>query len=194
MEVQKMTGNGKNSTTMTKRIGKTKIMKMTDEELNKHNERKKKIREFIEPHLVYPFNAPSEKWDEADFCLEAIGLKKNALRCVNRKFWKDHDFCLEAVKRRGEAIEWISDKILTTEMCLIAVKHDGNALGSVPKHLLTEALILEALNYDGTALYYVPKFNLTKLIITTAVKQNKDALLYVPEEWREEARAVLGEV
>ena len=141
---------------------------MTADELVKSNDRKYKIREIMTPHLVYPFNVQSEKWDEAGFCLEAIGLKKNALRCVSRKFWKDPDFCMEAVKRRGEAIEWVDEKILTQEMFLAAVTH------------------------DGTALYYVPKFSLTKLIITTAVKQNKEAIQYVPEEWMEEAKEALN--
>jgi hypothetical protein len=35
---------------------------------------------FITQHLDYPLAAPAEQWEDRDFCLTAITLKRHALR------------------------------------------------------------------------------------------------------------------
>jgi hypothetical protein len=58
---------------------------------------KDKCLAFIESRLTWPFNVPAERWEEKDFCLEAIALNKNALRLVPRRFRRDAAFCRDAV-------------------------------------------------------------------------------------------------
>ena len=106
--------------------------------------KRKMAQDFITSRLDYPLNAPYEQWESKEFCLTAITLKNNALRCVPRKFWRDQDFCLNAVKRNAKSLERIRNDIMTEEMCYIAVKQDAHALGNVPNHLLSEPLIMEA--------------------------------------------------
>jgi hypothetical protein len=75
--------------------------------------------DFIKKHLQYPLNAPSESWEDRNFCLTAIILKRNALRMVPRRFWQEHDFCMAAIQRNSEAIEWISNEYLEEAKSII---------------------------------------------------------------------------
>jgi hypothetical protein len=122
---------------------------------------------FITQRLDYPLAAPAEQWEDRDFCLTAITLKRHALRLVPRSFWRESGFCLAAVKRTPEALEWADEKIITPELCLAAVQANSMALG------------------------YVPRLLLTKEMVQTAVVNNRRALAFVSDEWREEAKAAL---
>jgi hypothetical protein len=153
---------------------------------------KEKAWAFIDKHLPYPLNAPDESWEEREFCLNAIGMKRNALRLVSRRFWKDADFCLRAVKITPDALEWVHEKTVTPEMCMEAVRQDGEALMYAPKQFLTEEIMLAAVKQNGLALYSVPKMLLTGAIIREALQQNRNALRYVPDEWRDEAKAMIA--
>jgi hypothetical protein len=163
-----------------------------DREMAEFSALREKARAFLIEHLPYPLNAPDESWEDKEFCLNAIGMKRNALRLVSRRFWKDAEFCRRAVKINPEALEWVHEKTITPEMCFEAVRQDGEVLSCVPKQFLTAELILTAVKQNGLALYSVPKTRLTKAIIREAVTQNRNALQYVPDEWRDEAKAMIA--
>lgn len=166
----------------------------TEQIKQQYTEAREKARNFLAANLVYPFNAPEEKWNEKEFCLEAICLKRNAYRLVPDKFWHDKDFCLEAVKRNynetsavHDALEWIYDDTLTEEMCLIAVNYDGFALQDISQKQITEKVIMQAVTQNGKAIQFVPKWSMKKIYIETAIKQNREAIAHIPEEWKSEA-------
>ena len=76
---------------------------------------------------------------------------------------------LEAVKQDGLALEYVPNKLKTTELCLNAVKQNGRALKYVPKNIKTAEVCFEAV----------------KSMI-------EKVLLNVPEELREEVRSMLA--
>jgi len=98
---------------------------------------------------------------------------------------KTTELCLEAVKQSAEfALKYVPEKLKTAEFFLEAAKQGSFVLKHMPEKLKTAELCLEAVKQNGNALEHVPEKLITAELCLEAVKQNGNALEHVPEKLR----------
>jgi len=148
-------------------------------------EKVKHAREWAKQKYESYITEQIEALGERGFHLKQIGKSENGLRCTPEEFWEDVDFCLEAVAIDGEAMGYVSKRILDTGFCLAVVKENPQNLKFIPKELISEELCLAAVRLDGFAVGGVPPLRMTKAIVREALQQNPEAVKKLPEIWQE---------
>ena len=147
---------------------------------------RERVREWVKQTYESYIAEQTELLGERGFHLMQFGKSENGLRCTPEEFWEDVDFCHKAVAIDGEAMGYVSKKIIDTAFCLAVVTEKPQNLKYIPKEFLSEELCLTAVRLDGLAVGGVPPLRLTNAIVREALQQNPEAKRKLPEIWQEE--------
>ena len=103
---------------------------------------------------------------------------------------RTHEMYLRAARAEhfpfpNSSIEYLPEKVLSTELCMEAVRHDGLAYKYIPEDLWTPELCLASVSKKASSIEYIPRSMVTKDLCECVAKKTPRSInSLVPEEFR----------